>query len=112
MRTIPIPVDTARLSFTCAKAPHPRLVNKDTGQIKTDKEGNTLYETVLIAEDTLGRIELVKVNTTGEPPITPGQDVTPHGMLGYVWEIAQGGQTRWGISYKATDITPLGGGRA
>ncbi|WP_214318542.1 hypothetical protein [Nonomuraea sediminis] len=32
------------------------------------------------------------------------------GMLGYVWKISQGGQARWGISYKAADIVPAGGG--
>ncbi|MFI6604500.1 hypothetical protein ACIBHX_50445 [Nonomuraea sp. NPDC050536] len=79
-------------------------------QIKTDKDGNTIYETVLMAEGTLGRLELVKVNTTSEPSIIQSQDVIPRGMLGYVWEISQGGQARWGISCKAADIVPAGGG--
>ncbi|MFI6321559.1 hypothetical protein ACIBG8_28755 [Nonomuraea sp. NPDC050556] len=109
MRTIPIPVDTARLTFTCAKAPRPRLVSQESGVIKTDKDGNTIYETVLMAEDTFGRIELVKVNTLTDPAISQGQDVIPRGLLGYVWEIAQNGATRWGISYKAAEIVPLNG---
>ncbi|MCW2882527.1 MAG: hypothetical protein JWQ95_6627 [Sphaerisporangium sp.] len=109
MRNIPIPVDTHRLRFTCVKAPRPRLLNQDTGQIKVDKEGNTIYEAVLLAEDDFGRIELVKVGTSGEPPITPGQDVVPTGMIGYVWEIPQNGASRWGISYKAASIVPISG---
>ncbi len=45
-----------------------------------------------------------------EPSIIRGQDVILRGMLGYVWKISQGGQARWGISYKAADIVPAGGG--
>ncbi|MEW1836600.1 hypothetical protein AB0392_01410 [Nonomuraea angiospora] len=107
MRTIPIPVDVHRLRFTCAKAPRPRLANQDTGEIKTDKNGQTIYEVILMAEDEFGRIELVRVNIAGEPAIAQGQNVVPKGMVGYVWEISQGGQQRWGISYKATDIVDV-----
>ncbi|MER6946534.1 hypothetical protein ABT294_21120 [Nonomuraea sp. NPDC000554] len=110
MRTIPIPVDVHRLRFTCAKAPRPRLANQDTGEIKTDKHGNTIYEVILMAEDEFGRIELVRVSTTGEPAVAQGQDVLPKGMIGYVWEIAQRGQSRWGISYKAADIIDVSAG--
>ncbi len=35
----PIPVDTARLTFVCVTDPRPRLVSKDTGEIKTDRNG-------------------------------------------------------------------------
>ncbi|GAA3409122.1 SCO3933 family regulatory protein [Streptosporangium vulgare] len=109
MRNIPIPVDVHRLRFTCVKAARPRVVDQDTGKIKTDKEGNKIYESVLLAEDELGRIELVKVGTSGQPPIAPGQDVVPTAMVGYVWEIPQNGASRWGISYKATSIVPVSG---
>jgi hypothetical protein len=109
MRTIPIPVDTHRLRFSCAKAPRPRLVDQDTGKFKLDKDGNKIYETVLLAEDEYGRIELVKVGTSGEPSIVQGQDVVPTGMVGYVWELTQNGSARWGISYKAASIVPVSG---
>ncbi|MEU1731644.1 hypothetical protein [Streptosporangium sp. NPDC020145] len=109
MRTIPIPVDTHRLRFTCVKAARPRVIDQDSGKIKTDKDGNKVYESVLLAEDELGRIELVKVGTSGEPPIAPGQDVVPTGMVGYVWEIPSNGTARWGISYKAASIVPASG---
>ncbi|WP_148269388.1 hypothetical protein [Streptosporangium roseum] len=38
-----------------------RVVDQDTGKIKTDKDGDKVYESVLLAEDEFGRIELVKV---------------------------------------------------
>ncbi|SEN21010.1 hypothetical protein [Nonomuraea pusilla] len=102
MRTVPIPVDTSKLTITCVKAPRPRVLNKDTGEIKTDKNGNTVYEVTVSVEDEFGRIELVKIGTSGEPPIAAGQQLNPVGLLGYVWEIAG----RWGIAYRASALLP------
>lgn len=59
-------------------------------------------------EDEFGRIELVKVGTSGEPQVSAGQDVTPVGLVGYVWEMSRGGEARWGISYRAASIVPAG----
>ena len=103
MRTVPIPVDTTKLAITCVKAPRPRLLNKDTGEIKTDKNGNTVYEVTVSVEDEFGRIELVKIGITGEPPIKTGDAVNAVGLLGYVWEMAG----KWGISYRASALLPL-----
>ncbi|MFD2348691.1 hypothetical protein ACFSTC_03685 [Nonomuraea ferruginea] len=102
MRTVPIPVDTNKLTITCVKAPRPRVLNRDTGEIKTDKNGNTVYEVTVSVEDETGRIELVKIGITGEPPIKVGDPVNAVGLLGYVWEIAG----KWGISYRATALLP------
>ena len=63
-RTVPIPVDTNKLTITCTKAPRPRVLNRDTGEIKTDKNGNTVYEVTVSVEDEFGRIELVKIGIT------------------------------------------------
>ncbi|MGW0807175.1 SCO3933 family regulatory protein [Nonomuraea sp. NPDC002799] len=103
MRTVPIPVDTNKLAITCVKAPRPRVLNRDTGEIKTDKNGNTVYEVTVSVEDEFGRIELVKIGITGEPPITVGDTVNPVGLLGYVWEIAG----KWGIAYRASALLPV-----
>lgn len=102
MRTIPIPVDVTKLQITCAKAARPRLVSKETGEIKRDKDGNIMYEITLLIEDQFGRMELVKVSTTPEPQIAAGEEVIPVGLVGYVW--AQG--ERWGISYRAASFVP------
>ncbi|GGK62728.1 hypothetical protein Ppa06_20970 [Planomonospora parontospora subsp. parontospora] len=103
MRNIPIPVDVARLQFICVKAPCPRVINKDTGEIKTDKtSGQTVYEVLCSVEDASGKIELVKVGVVGEPPVSPGDQVTPVGLIGYVWELSG----RWGIAYRASAVLP------
>ncbi|MEV4382559.1 hypothetical protein [Streptosporangium sp. NPDC049644] len=104
MRAIPIPVDVTKLQITCVKAAKPRLVNKDTGEIKRDKDGNVMYELTFLFEDDFGRMELVKVTTTPEPQIGAGEEVVPVGLVGYVWE--QGG--RWGIAYRAASFRPAG----
>ncbi|MEV6986855.1 hypothetical protein AB0M95_37130 [Sphaerisporangium sp. NPDC051017] len=104
MRTIPIPVDTSKLQFTCVKAARPRLVNKDTGEIKRDKNGNIVYEVTVSVEDDFGRLELLKIGTSVEPDITPGDEVTPVNLVGYVWEQTIQGASRWGIAYRATDF--------
>ncbi|SDR05256.1 hypothetical protein [Thermostaphylospora chromogena] len=103
MRTIPIPVDTSKLTITCVKAPRPRLLNKDTGEVKTDKNGNTVYEITASVEDDSGRIELVRIGTTGEPPITAGDRINAVGLVGYLWEMSG----RWGISYRASALLPI-----
>lgn len=106
MRTIPIPVDTSKLTFTCVKAPRPRLANRDTGEIKTDRNGQAMYEVTLTVEDQAGRIELMRLSIAGEPCVSAGQEVTPLDLVGYVWEVPQGGGTRWGISYRAASLVP------
>ncbi|MFD9950740.1 hypothetical protein ACFWYW_58635 [Nonomuraea sp. NPDC059023] len=105
MRTVPIPVDTSKLVITCVKAAKPRLLNKDTGEIKTDKNGQTVFEVMVSVEDEFGRIELVKIGIAGEPPVAAGQRLNPVGLLGYVWEIAG----RWGIAYRASALLPAPG---
>ncbi|MEU7004501.1 hypothetical protein [Nonomuraea sp. NPDC046570] len=102
MRSVPIPVDVSKLTITCVKAPAPRVLNRDTGEIKTDKNGNTVYEVTVSVEDEFGRIELVKIGIAGEPPIRAGDPVNAVGLLGYVWEIAG----RWGIAYRASALLP------
>jgi hypothetical protein len=105
MRNIPIPVDTTRLTFVCVSAPRPRLVSQETGEVKTDKNGRTVYTTGLSATDATGRVELVNVNVSGEPDVGVGQVVEPAGLVGFTWEQVRGGQLRWGIAYRADAIT-------
>lgn len=105
MRNIPIPVDTSKLTFICVSAPRPRLVNKETGEVKTDKSGRTVYTVGLSAADDTGRVELVNVNVSGEPDLTVGQMATPAGLVGFAWEQTRNGQLYWGISYRAESVT-------
>jgi hypothetical protein len=112
LRNIPIPVDTTRLTFVCVTAPRPRLVSQETGEVKTDKSGRTVYTVGLSAADATGRVELVNVNVSGEPDVTVGQVVDPAGLVGFTWEQVRGGQLRWGIAYRAESITAVTDGKA
>lgn len=107
MRNIPIPVDTSRLTFVVVTAPRPRLISQETGEIKTDKSGRTAYTVGMSAADSTGRVELVNVNVSGEPPVNVGQVVDPAGLVGFAWEQVRGGQLRWGIAYRAESITAV-----
>ena len=111
MRNIPIPVDTSRLTFVVVTAPRPRLVSQETGEVKTDKSGHTVYTVGLSAADSTGRVELVNVNVSGEPPLSVGQVVEPVAMVGFAWEQVRNGQLRWGIAYRADSITTVSAGQ-
>ena len=114
MRNIPIPVDTSRLTFVCVTPPRPRLVNQDTGEIKTDKNGRTVYQVGVSVSDPTGRAELINVNIPGEPHVGVGQVVELSGLVGFAWEQTRNGQLRWGIAYRAESIaaSPAAAGRA
>ena len=67
MRSIPIPVDVSRLTFVVVTDPRPTLVSQHTGEVKTDRNGQTVYQVGLSAADATGRVELVNVSVSGEP---------------------------------------------
>src|SRR3569833_4285013 len=108
MRNIPIPVDTTKLTFVCVSAPRPRLLDKDTGEVKVDKQGQTVFQVGLsVSENDSGRVELINVNVSGDPGLSVGQVVEPVGLVGFVWEQSRGGQMRWGIAYRAGSFRPV-----
>lgn len=102
-----IPVDTAALSFVCVSAPRPKLVDQDTGEVKVDRNGATVYTVGLSAADESGRVDLINVAISGDPEVTIGQVVTPVGLTAFPWEQVIGGRQRWGIAYRADQITPI-----
>jgi hypothetical protein len=112
MRSIPIPVDASRLTFVVVTDPRPRLVSQDTGEVKTDRNGQTVYQVGLSAADPSGRVELVNVSVPGEPPVKIGQVVLPAGLVGFVWEQTRNGELRWGIAYRADAINPVNTAKA
>jgi hypothetical protein len=109
LRNLPIPVDTTRLTFVCVSPPRPRVLDQNTGEVKTDKQGQTVYAVGLSAADENGRAELLSVNVSGEPQVAVGQIVEPVELVGFAWEQTRGGELRWGISYRAAQILPATG---
>lgn len=112
MRNIPIPIDVSRLTFVCVTEPRPRLVSKVTGEVKTDRNGQTVYQVGLSAADATGRVELVNVSVSGEPQIRIGQVAEVAGLVGFTWEQTRNGEVRWGIAYRADAITAASAARA
>lgn len=101
-----IPVDTSALTFVCVSPPRPKVINQDTGEVRVDRDGNTVFTVGLSAADESGRVELLNVAVSGAPEITVGQVVRPVGLVGSPWEREFNGRLRWGIAYRAAQIVP------
>ncbi|WP_214413788.1 SCO3933 family regulatory protein [Sphaerisporangium fuscum] len=103
-----MPIDVTKLQFVCVAQPRPRLKNRETGELKLDADGNPMYEVALSVADAAGRLELIKVSVSGEPPVTLGMPVVPVDLQAGVWEQVLGGQKRWDVWYRAASIVPVG----
>ena len=101
-----IPVDVSALTFVCVAPPRPKLVDQNTGEVKVDRNGVTVFTVGLSAADESGRVELLNVAVSGDPEITVGQVVRPVGLVGFPWEQQINGRLRWGIAYRAAQIVP------
>ena len=99
-------MDVAALSFVCVSAPRPKLVNQDTGEVKVDRNGQTVFQVGLSAANESGRVELLNVAISGDPGVQVGQIVTPYKLTAFPWEQTRDGVTRSGIAYRADSITP------
>ncbi|MGI5206472.1 hypothetical protein ACQEU6_33480 [Spirillospora sp. CA-108201] len=102
-----IPVDVSTLTFVCVSPPRPKLINQDTGEVKTDRNGQTVFTVGLSAADATGRVDLLNVAVTGDQSVTIGEVVTPVGLVAFPWEAVLGGEKRWGVAFRAERIAPV-----
>lgn len=102
-----IPVDVSAMTFVCVSPPRPKLVNQDTGEVKTDRNGQTVFTVGLSAADPMGRVDLLNVAVTGDQSVTIGEVVTPVGLTAFPWEAVLGGEKRWGVAFRADRIAPV-----
>jgi hypothetical protein len=102
-----IPVDVSAMTFVCVSPPRPKLVNQDTGEVKTDRNGQTVFTVGLSAADAMGRVDLLNVAVTGDQAIAIGEIVTPVGLVAFPWEAVLGGEKRWGVAFRADRIAPV-----
>ncbi|MFI0370397.1 hypothetical protein ACH35V_21220 [Actinomadura sp. 1N219] len=102
-----IPVDVSALTFVCVSAPRPKVINQDTGEVKVDRNGQTVFTVGLSAADATGRVELLNVAVVGDQSVTIGEVVTPGGLVAFPWEAVLGGEKRWGVAYRADRIGPV-----
>jgi hypothetical protein len=86
--------------------PRPKLVDQDTGEVKVDRNGQTVFTVGLSAADPMGRVELLNVSVSGDQEVTLGQIVSPVGLVAFPWEQVRNGEKRWGIAYRADRIAP------
>ncbi|MEV5480450.1 MULTISPECIES: SCO3933 family regulatory protein [Streptomyces] len=101
-------IDTSTAVVFVATAPTPKLVNKQTGEIATDRETGARLMTVglLISDEGEGNLYQVTVPDTGIPEgLTPGAPVSVVGLKARDWENEFNGQKRHGISFRAVAIT-------
>lgn len=100
-------IDTSTAVVFVATAPTPKLVNKQTGEIAIDRETQAKLMTVglLISDEGEGNLYQVTIPETGiTGELNPGMPVSVVGLKARDWENTFNGQTRHGISFRATAI--------
>ncbi|WFB09604.1 hypothetical protein LRS74_23070 [Streptomyces sp. LX-29] len=105
-----IPVDTARLgALMCVVPPEPRT-DRDTGQVRTDRDGRTQYLVgVAVRQMDARTTDVIEVVVPGEPMgITEGVRLRIDGLVATQWEI----EGRKGVSWRATAVIPADAGPA
>ncbi|GGU92180.1 hypothetical protein GCM10010182_04190 [Actinomadura cremea] len=108
-----IPVDTSALTFVCVSPPRPKLVSQETGEVKVDRQGNTVFTVGLSVADSAGRVDLLNVAVSGDQAVNVGQIVAPVGLVAFPWDAVLGGERRSGVAFRADRIdsvaVPSGG---
>ena len=101
-------IDLSTAVVFVATAPTPKLVSKQTGEIAIDRETGAPLSTVglLISDEGEGNLYQVTIPQTGLPEkgLNPGTPVSVIGLKARDWENTFNGQTRHGISFRATAI--------
>ncbi|WP_209269142.1 hypothetical protein [Streptomyces sp. 4R-3d] len=101
-----IPVDVGRLgSLMCVVPPEPRT-DRETGQPRTDRDGNPVWVVgVSVRQQESRRADVIEVAIPGEPlGISEGMRVALSDLVAVAWEI----DGRKGTSFRATGISAEG----
>ncbi|MFF5720624.1 hypothetical protein [Streptomyces buecherae] len=96
-----IPVDTGRLEkLMCVVAPEPRA-NRDTGQIRVDREGRHIYAVgVLVRKAGERRAWVLEIAVPGDPVLEEDDPVEIEGLIATPWQM----EGRSGVSWRAERI--------
>ncbi|WP_151478113.1 SCO3933 family regulatory protein [Streptomyces albicerus] len=100
-----LPIDTAKFTgIICAVPPTPRVANRETGQLRVDREtGKTMYRVglCLMAGSSA---DVVNVSVAGDPTgVQLGMPVAVRDLMATPWE----NDGRHGIAFRAAEIRPL-----
>jgi hypothetical protein len=97
-------VDVARLgTMTCIVAPEVRLANRETGEVKTTRDGVPVYTVGVAVRQEGRRASIIEISVNGEPAgITEGSRVSVTNLVAFSWAVGD----RHGLSFRADTITP------
>ncbi|GAA3849056.1 hypothetical protein [Streptomyces sedi] len=100
-----IPVDTTRLGvLRCAVGPEPKLADYERGEVKKDRDGNTVYTVAVMVRQDGRRVSVIEVAVPGEPKgLAEGTEVRITGLEAFAWAMGD----RHGVSFRASAITPV-----
>jgi len=101
-----IPVNTDRFETAMATAPpSPRIKDRDTGELRVDPEGRTLYQVPVLVVPPGSDGEVIRVSVPGEPTgVTAGVPVRLRDLVAVPWEMERNGHLRWGIAFRASAV--------
>lgn len=100
-----IPVDTTRLGvLRCAVGPEPKITDFDSGEVKKDREGNTIYTVAVMVRQDRRRVSVIEIAVPGEPKgVVEGVEVKVTGLEAFAWSMGD----RHGVSFRASTLTPV-----
>ncbi|WOX23848.1 hypothetical protein [Streptomyces solicathayae] len=110
-----IPVDTSSALVMVAQPPAPKIANRQTGEIATDREtGATLMtvDVMFVMDGNAEILNLVVPQTGIGGELAMGTPVALTGVVARPWENEFNGQKRHGISFRAVAVTPLSAAKA
>ena len=101
-----IPVDTSAASMMVAQAPVPKIANRQTGEVSTDRETGVPLMTVNVmfaANDTVELLAVAVPETGVSGDLAMGTPVALTGLVARPWER----DGRHGIASRAVAVTSL-----
>lgn len=100
-----IPVDADRLgTLMCVVPPEPKLVSQETGEVRRDREGNTVYTVGVSVRQDGRRASVIEIAVSGEPKgVIEGVRVKVTDLQAFAWAMGD----RHGMSFRAAAITPV-----
>lgn len=105
-----IPVDTARMVFIAAGPVRPKLVNRQTGEIKVNAAGVQLWQVKVLAQvdEQDGEALTVSFPAQSPPSLRLGVPLRVSGLVAIPWE-ANG---RHGVAFSAASVEVVQAGRS
>ncbi|CAM5367594.1 hypothetical protein AB0F92_15870 [Kitasatospora aureofaciens] len=100
-----IPVDGTRLgTMTCIVAPEVRIANRETGEVRKNQDGQTMYTVGIAVRQEGRRASIIEISVPGEPAgVVEGVQVRVTGLTAFSWAMGD----RHGLSFRADAITPI-----